>query len=75
VNCLKALGTASYNSASCPQVDALILDGAAIVNFLNPNNCKTFAAYAQDVFVKYVISQLLNVRRVDVVQLGYIFRG
>ena len=41
----------------CPRIDVIILDGAALVNFLKPANCKTFADYADDVFIKCDLSR------------------
>ncbi|CAB3984221.1 Hypothetical predicted protein [Paramuricea clavata] len=58
--------------AEAPPVDALLLDGAAIVNMLNPGTSRTFEEYSQDVFLPYVKAQLVNVRRVDVVWDTYI---
>ena len=46
-----------------PTVDALLLDGAVIVNMLKPGASKTFQEYSQYVFLPYVISKLRNVRR------------
>ena len=70
VDRLEALGPSAKNT--CPQIDALILDGAAIVNLLRPIGCKTFKAYAHDVFIKYVKSRLANVSRLDIVWDRYL---
>ena len=35
-----------------PSVDAVVLDGAAIVNMLQPGKCKTFKEYAEAVFLR-----------------------
>jgi len=37
-----------------PVVDAAILDGAAVVQMLNPGTSKTFQEYADAVFVSYI---------------------
>ncbi len=50
-----------------PHTDVVILDGAAVVNFLNPKDAKTFDDYALDVFLPYVIGQLQHANRVDIV--------
>ena len=55
-----------------PDVTALLLDGAVIVNMLKPGNSRTFLSYGQDVFLKYIKSQLANVSRVDIVWDEYI---
>ena len=53
---------------STPDVDATVLDGSVIVNMLKPRpTVKTFADYANDVFLPYIYSQLAPVSRVDVV--------
>ena len=62
--CLEGLVTSHQE---CPAVDALVLDGAAIVQMLQPFQCKTFADYACKIFVPYVKSQLHKVTRLDVV--------
>lgn len=51
----------------CPTVDGTVLDGAAIVQMLHPNQCKTFSDYATKVFIPYVRSQLSRVSRLDLV--------
>ena len=50
-----------------PAIDAMIVDGAAIVNMLKPGSAKTFEDYAEQVFVPYVMSQLRNIERLDIV--------
>ena len=55
-----------------PSVEALLLDGAAIVNMLNPGPSKTFIESSQGVFLPFVKSQLQHVLRVDVVWDIYI---
>lgn len=39
-----------------PSVDAVVLDGAAIVNMLPPGKCTTFKDYTETVFLPYIIS-------------------
>jgi hypothetical protein len=64
LDCLEGL-VASHQE--CPAVDALVLDGAAIVQMLHPFQCKTFADYSNKIFVPYIRSQLNKVNRLDVV--------
>jgi hypothetical protein len=55
-----------HNAAS-PPVEVMILDGAAIVNMLVPGNAKTSDKYASLVFLPYIISQMQQTNRVDIV--------
>ena len=50
-----------------PQVEATIIDGAVIVQMLNPGMAATFKEYADFVFKPYILKQLEAVHRVDVV--------
>ena len=50
-----------------PLVDANFLDGAAVVQMLNPGTAKIFLDYAEQVFLPYVSAQLENTTRVDIV--------
>lgn len=50
-----------------PQVEATIIDGAVIVQMLNPGMAATFKEYADFVFKPYILKQLEAVQRVDVV--------
>ena len=52
---------------SMPHTDVVILDGAAVVNFLNPKDAKTFDDCALDVFLSYFTGQLQHANRVDIV--------
>ena len=57
----------------CPSVDAVVLDGAAIVNMLSPGKCKTFKEYAETVLLPYVVNcRAQNVKRIDLVWDGYL---
>ena len=69
LSCLEKNGPAQ---AQRPSVEALLLDGAAIVNMLKPGASKTFQEYSETVFLTYLINQLRNVERVDVVWDRYI---
>ena len=55
-----------------PIVDAVILDGAVIVNMLKPGTACTFSDYAFNIFLPYITSQLEHVHRVDVVWDEYV---
>ena len=66
VNCLESLITMT-DAVDNPTVDAVILDGAVIVNMLKPGTANTFSDYASEVFLPYVTKQLQGVRRLDVV--------
>ena len=46
---------------------ALVLDGAAVVNMLKPRTAKTFLEYGDQVFYPFIESKLRDVSRVDVV--------
>ena len=72
VDRLEALTPSVATGNVCPCIDAIILDGSAVVNFLKPANCKTFADYAHDVFIKYVKSQLCSAQRIDIVWDNYL---
>ena len=56
-----------------PSVDAVVLDGAAIIHMLPPGKCKTFKEYAETVFLMYVSNyRAQNVKRIDLVWDRYI---
>jgi len=57
----------SEAEAATPAVDAVFLDGACVVQMLNPGTAKTFQDYADSVFMPYVSSQLSKTERVDVI--------
>jgi hypothetical protein len=62
----------SSPSLGVPAVDAVILDGAVIVNMLKPGTARTFAEYATQIFLPYITTQLKHVLRVDLVWDEYI---
>ena len=62
--CLENLVTVKV-CLSTPRAQVSILDGAGIVNILPPGTAKTSKAYATDVFVPYILSQLQNVERLS----------
>ena len=54
-------------STCSPEVDAKVLDGAAIVQMLSPKLARTFQDYVDLVFLPYVQRQFENASRVDIV--------
>ncbi len=50
-----------------PISDATILDGAAVVQMLNPKGSRTFQEYRESVFGPYIYIQLEKSNRVDIV--------
>ena len=56
-----------------PHVEVLLLDGAVVVNLLKPGDCRTFQEYGENVFLKYLTSQMHDVsKRLDIVWDEYI---
>ena len=52
--------------------DVKVLDGAADVHILQPFDVKTFEHYANNVLIPYIIQQLQNTRRVEIVWDMYV---
>ena len=48
----------SESETERPDVDAIISDGAAIVNMLKPRFCKTFEDYSKQIFLPHVDNYL-----------------
>ncbi|KAK3083940.1 hypothetical protein FSP39_005667 [Pinctada imbricata] len=55
------------SETEAPNVDVVVLDGAAIVNLLKPRACRTFQGYSRQIFLPYVKRPLRFCSRVDVV--------
>ena len=53
-------------------MDVAILDGAVVVNFLQPAAAKTFEEYALIIFIPFINNQVQHVSRVDIVWDKYI---
>lgn len=70
LNCFK--NTYPVPSDDVPTLDAILLDGAAIINMLPPGAATTFIEYSETVFLPYVQSQLRKANRVDIVWDEYI---
>lgn len=64
LECLESLHPPQANS---PDMDVLIVDGAALVNMIRPGPAKTFRSYAENVFLPFVTHMLQNVSRLDFV--------
>lgn len=60
------------SSSEAPDVSVKVLDGAAIVHFLNPGINKTFGDYANNVFIPFLNREFGNVSRLDVIWDIYI---
>ena len=52
---------------SVPEVDAKVLDGAAVVQMLSPKLTKTFEEYVDNIFLPYILRTLESASRVDIV--------
>ena len=57
---------------SIPDVDTILLDGAAAINILKLGSAKTFKEYSEVVFLPFVQSQLQKTNRVDIIWDEYI---
>ena len=69
---VKCLPNPSTTNTESPKVDAVILDGAVIVQMLPPKTALTFEEYFDAVFAPYVMKQLESVIRVDLVLDVYV---
>ncbi|KAJ8037920.1 hypothetical protein HOLleu_18862 [Holothuria leucospilota] len=63
--CLENLASVKEDLSTL-RVQVNILDGAGIINMLQPGTAKTFQGYATGVFVPYVKSQLQHADRQDI---------
>ena len=66
VGCLEEL-VSSQEKTTNPDVQAILLDGSAVVNMLRPGYAKTFSDYASQVFQPYIVAQTQHASRVDIV--------
>ena len=69
IGCLEEVNQAATSPKR--QVDAIIIDGAAVVHFLKPGASASFADYSRDVFCPYISSQLKEVSRVEIIWNRY----
>ena len=61
---IKCLDSLTTNPSITPVVDAMLIDGAALVNMLKPSGvCKTFSDYANEVYLPYIGKHLQGVQR------------
>ena len=63
LSCLQAVSDCLYDA---PVVDAIIIDGAVIVQMLKPDTVKNFDEYASQLFVPYMLSQFQKASRVGI---------
>ncbi|KAG7161427.1 hypothetical protein Hamer_G014071, partial [Homarus americanus] len=66
VHCLEDLIPVQENVSS-PIVQAIFLDGAAVVNMLRPDSARTFQDYANDIFMSSITFQLQHVARLGII--------
>ncbi|CAC5391639.1 unnamed protein product [Mytilus coruscus] len=60
---LKCLEPLTTTTCDVPEVDVLVIDGAAIVNMLKPSTYRTFDDYADLIFCPYIRKHLETVAR------------
>ena len=48
-------------------MDAIIVDGAVVVQMLQPTAVSTFEEYFNSIFAPYILRQLEDVKRIDIV--------
>ena len=59
--------TVTLQTTHQPTADAVILDGAVIVQMLQPRTIRTFEEYFTAIFAPYIQKQLETAKRVDIV--------
>ena len=64
---LRCLESDLLENIAAPVADATILDGAAVVQMLNPGTTRTFQEYGERMFVPYISAQLEKSNRIDLV--------
>lgn len=64
---VKCLSDASSQTVEQPSVDAIILDGAVVVQMLQSTAVRTFEEYVDSVVAPYILRQLEEVKRLDIV--------
>ena len=62
---MKCLPDANPTVPSHPIVDVVILDGAVVVQMLDPRMVRTFDEYFNNLFAPYVLKHLESAKRVD----------
>ena len=64
---LRCLESDLLENIAAPVADATILDGAAVVQMLNPGTTRTFQEYGERMFVPYISAELEKSNRIDLV--------
>ena len=64
---LRCLESDLIEHNTVPVADAIIIDGAAVVQMLNPGTARTCKEYGEQVFAPYISAQLEKSNRVDLV--------
>ena len=64
---VKCLPGASSQTVEQPSVDAIIFDGAVVAQMLQPTALSTIEEYFDSVVAPYILRQLKDVKRLDVV--------
>ena len=63
---VKYLSDVSSETVEQPSVDAIILDGAVVVQMLQPTAVSTFEEYFDSVVAPYILRQLEDVKTFDI---------
>jgi hypothetical protein len=69
LSCLEKMSPTTHGT---PVADVVLVDGAVIANMIKPGTAKTFEEYAQQSFLPYVMHQLQNVKRLDIIWDEYV---
>ncbi|KAH3816089.1 hypothetical protein DPMN_117597 [Dreissena polymorpha] len=69
---LSVLESHSRRLETTPTVTVNILDGAMLVQMLQPRGSKTFQDYADNVFLSHLSERLIHVKRLDLIWDRYI---
>jgi len=69
---LSVLESHSRRLETTPRVTVNILDGAMLVQMLQPRGSKTFQDYADNVFLSHLSERLIHVKRLDLIWDRYI---
>lgn len=64
---VKCLPPATSQTVELASVDAIILDGAVVVQMLQPTAISTFEEYFNSIFAPYILRLLEDAKRIDIV--------
>ena len=53
-----------------PEIDAKVIDGAAIINMFKPTYGRAFHDYAINIFVPYISCLFRYIKQVEMIQMG-----